>query len=244
MSGPETASAEKTIKCDPVCQIFVNGNGKQTSYTLTNFASLYAPQEARPCRYTVTLFDETGTEAARTGLSIPAFGTVEFKPASEFSGALPEMGLISVEFDETDATGYEHLGMLRPYFYAMYHDADMHSVAVVHPQTTFLETAPSGKTWRSTLIVATADIEALEIYQVNPVSEERQTSVAVCDLDGATLASSEASMGPRSVRRILWRSDEFSDREFVALSSGAMTAPNAKPLLFQNKKCGFTAGHS
>ena len=199
MSGP-SAPSTAAGKCPPVCQLFVNGQGKRSRYTLTNFASMFAPQEARPMTYAVKLLDETGAEVASQDVTIAPFGTADFFPNERFSETLPELGLLTAELRDYDGPAFEHLGLLRPYFYAIYHDDGMRSVAVVHPQTTFLDAAPAGASWRSSHIVACGDVQALEVFQINPTNETRETAVAVCDLGGEVKASSAAAMGPRSVR--------------------------------------------
>ena len=242
MSGPAIAAAEGQVQCDPVCQLFINGFGKVSRYTLTNFASLFSPAEAKDCRYTLSLVVD-GREVASTTVTVPPFASVQFDPVEHFSGMeLPELGLFTATLEPLE--GFSHLGMLRPYFYAVFTDDHMKSVAVVHPQTTFLERAPAGVAWRSAHIVKSAEIDALEVFQVNPMPETRQTSLSVCDAAGNAIVTSSAIMAGRSVRRIIWPAAELRGSEFISLAASPMTAPNAKPLMFQHRNGGFTGAHS
>jgi hypothetical protein len=249
MSGPQISGFHVTVggtrpMCDPVCQLFINGYGKQSTYTLLNFPSLYSPSEAQPCTYKVTLFDEGGTAVRQGTVTVPAFGSAAFKPRDAFAGPLPELGLFTAELVDWAEPAYEQLGLLRPYFYAIYYDDTMGSVSVVHPQTTLMQTAPAGVAWRSSLVISAREVVALEVFQVNPMPDARITSVAVTGLDGQTKAASAAQMPGRSVRRIYWPAADFDGSDYVCIASDAMTAPNAKPLLFQHRSGGFSAGHS
>jgi len=244
MSGPQLPSSKNSDKCDPVCQLFINGYGKRSRYTFTNFASLYCPDQARPCTYSVVLFDECGNPVKNTTLTVPPFGTTEFSPVEYFSGSLPEVGLIATELVDWDTPAYLHLGVLRPYFYAMYHDDGLRSIAIVHPHTTLRKTAPETIPWRSSHVVCTDEIDGLEVFQINPLTEERETSISVCDLEGKIKVTSAARMPPRGVRRIFWNVGEFGEGRHVSLSSVTLTAPNAKPLIFQHRSGNFTAAHA
>jgi hypothetical protein len=167
MSGPQIS--DSGTKCQPVCQLFINGFDKRSIYTLTNFPSLLSPAGAKECRYRVGLIDDRGTEVACGDVTVPVFGTVELIPSEFFGCALPEVGLFTAELMGLD--GYEHLGMLRPYFYAMYTDTDFGSAVLVHPQTTFLSEAPVGVNWRSAQVIWSTEVDSLEVFQINPVAE-------------------------------------------------------------------------
>lgn len=245
MSGPQLAAGASQTRCNPVCQLFLNGFGKKSRYSLTNFASLYAPGDAKALNYTIRLLDAAGSEVYADDITVPPFGTADYSPAERFSGELPELGLFVTELGELPEGAFAGFGMLRPYFYALYHDSGMQSAAVVHPQTTFLSNAPAGASWQSSLVMPVAGLERIELFQINPSDETRATSVSVCRLDGTQLATSTAEMTAQSVRRIEWATAEFARETgpYVCIGSAAMTAPNAKPLLFQHRAGGFTAAH-
>lgn len=244
MSGPGPTEAGKAGRCDPVCQFFLNGFGKKSLYTLTNFPSFYSPRNARPCTYVVALYDELGSLCGQTQVIVPAFGTVAFHPGAHFEGALPELGMVSVAFADGIDPAHAHLGLLRPYFYAVFHDDGMGSIIVVHPQTTILDKPVAQRPWRSNLIARTAGLDAIEVFQLNPLAEARETSIEMCDTQGGVLAESAAVIAPRGARRIYWPRSDFAGAEYLALASRAMTALNAKPLLVQHRAGGFTAAHS
>ena len=74
MSGPSVAATTSAGLCSPVCQLFVNTTGVRSRYTLTNFASMLAPQDARPLTYTVRLLDSEGGEVAIDEVEVAPFG--------------------------------------------------------------------------------------------------------------------------------------------------------------------------
>jgi hypothetical protein len=229
----------------PICQLFIGGHGKQSVYTLINFPSLFAPASASACSYLLTLYDQDGAKVASRRVSVPAMGTIEIRPEDVFEMPLPEMGLLSAQISAGSRTSYanRHLGPIRAHFYAMYHDENMRSMAIVHPQSIMWKQRPITESWRSSLVICPDKLNALEVFQINPTPSEADTEISICGLDGARLASSSARMAPRATRRMYWKTSDFGDAH-IAITSEALTAPNAKPLLFQHYNGGFSASHS
>jgi hypothetical protein len=230
----------------PICQLFIGGPDKRSVYTLINFPSLFSPASASACSYKLKLYDQDGAEVARQSVTVPPRGTVELRLETIFDVALPEIGLLSAQITAGSWLSYanRHLGPIRAHFYAMYHDAGMRSMAIVHPQSIMWKERPVPESWRSTLVICPDKLSALEIYQINPTPMEAQTEISLRNLDGAPLVSSPALMPPRGTRRISWSMSDFGESKHVAISSEALTAPNAKPLVFQHHRAGFSAGHS
>jgi hypothetical protein len=244
VSIPEPAPAATADEKQAVCQLFINGFGKQTIYTLLNFPSLFVPGSPQVCDYELTLRDQSGIVLGTEIVTVPPFGAHAVRLTDVFKSSLPELGLMSAKIYPHDEEAISHLGALRPYFYAMYHDADMRSMAIVHPQSTVLTYRPAQTRFRSSFVVPTDVVEGLEIFQINPVPAECKASISVVSMDGTRLISSDDLIPGLGARRVYWRTARFQDHPFVSLASDSMTAGNAKPLLFQHSANGFTAAHS
>jgi hypothetical protein len=227
-----------------VCQLFINGFGKQTIYTLLNFPSLFVPASPQACDYELTLHDQSGIELGTEIVTVPSFGAFAVRLPEVFKFSLPELGLMSAKIYPRDEQAISHLGVLKPYFYAMYHDDQMRSMAIVHPQSIVLTNRPLQTCSRSSFVIRTDVVDGLEIFQINPVPAECKASISVVSMDGTRLISSDGLIPGLGARRVYWRTAKFRDYPFVSLASDSMTAPNAKPLLFQHSANGFTAAHS
>lgn len=230
----------------PVCQLFLGGYGKRTVYTFVNFPSLYCPRTAASCHYALTLYDQDGVEVARGRVTVPPFGTAAVRLEDVLRRPLPELGLLAAQIRPSAPFSYadHHLGTITAHFYAMYHDEEMRSLSVIHPQTTLWGASPPRMPWRSNLLIRPETIEAVEIFQINPATTSAQTTLSVSSPDGKPIVSSTSRIPARGVRRIYWPAVEFRERPFVVLTADAVTAPNAKPLLFQHYQTGFCAAHS
>jgi hypothetical protein len=230
----------------PICQLFIGGYGKRTVYTFVNFPSLFSPTTASACSYRLTLYDQGGNKVGSRRIGVPALGTVEVRVEDIFDLPLPEIGLVSAQITSGSALSYgaRHLGPIRAHFYAMYHDEDMRSIAIVHPQSAMWEHSPAPESWRSSLIICPRKLKAVELFQINPTATAVQTEISICNLNDDRLASSSAQMPSRSARRISWLASDFTAHEHVVIASQSLPAPNAKPLLFQHHNGGFSASHS
>jgi hypothetical protein len=230
----------------PICQLFVGGYGKRSVYTLVNFPSLFAPASASACSYLLTLYDQDGAKVASRRVSVPALGAIEIRLDKVLEIPLPEIGLLSVQITAGSRISYKnrHLGPIRAHFYAMYHDENMRSMAIVHPQSIVWAQRPVPESWRSSLVICPDKLNALEVFQINPTLSEAQTEISIRSLDGVRLTSSSACMPSRAARRMHWDTSDFGQHKYIMITSEALTAPNAKPLLFQHYNSGFSGSHS
>ena len=231
---------------DAICQAFIRTDGKKTTYTLVNFPSLLSPSDVRDCRYELNLYDQNGLHVGSQRVNIPARGTAEVQLETLFKEPLPEMGLLTVQICAGSWLSYSgrHLGPIRAHFYAMYHDAEMRSMAVVHPQSSISTVKAAPIPWRSSMVICPANLEAIELFQINPTSLTSNAEISIRTLDGLQIKSSSATMPPMGIRRVFWKANEFAAHVHMIVASEALTAPNAKPLLFQHFKTGFSASHS
>ena len=231
---------------DAICQAYIGTGGKKTKYTLVNFPSLLSPNDATDCIYTLTLYDQNGERVGVQNVRVPAMGTAEVVPETIFGRSLPEIGLLAVQIQAGSLLSYagRHLGPIRAHFYAMYHDAKMSSMAVVHPQSVVFSARQEPTAWRSTMAICPEKLGAIELFQINPTPVEVETELSIRTLGGSRLASSAGRIQPMGIRRIFWKSSDFLDSKYVCVSSDSITAPNAKPLIFQHFKSGFSASHS
>ena len=230
----------------PICQLFIGGHGKRTAYTFVNFPSLFSPANASACSYKLTLYDQDGSEVGSRRITVPMLGTAEVRLEDLFDLSLPEVGLVSAQITSGSRLSYadRHLGPVRAHFYAMYHDEEMRSIAIVHPQSAMWQQAPALESWRSSLVICPKKLKALELFQINPTGAEARTEISICALDGDQLTSSSAQMPSRGSRRMYWAASDFGAHEYVVIASQSLAAPNAKPLVFQHHAGGFSASHS
>jgi hypothetical protein len=131
------------------------------------------------------------------------------------------------------------------HFYAFYTDETMNSCALVHPQTAFPVSACPELAGQSNLLIETAPLRALEIYQINPSSESVESTLSLLGSGRRQLIAEKATLPPHGARKTVWTSDVFADEERVNIGFDGVPGPNAKPLVFQIFKDGaFTACHS
>lgn len=229
----------------PICQIFLGGNGKKSVYTFMNFPSLYRPTGAYSCCYDLTLHDAAGETVGDAKVSVPPYASIEVRLEEVMDGLLPELGVLSAQIRPQAFFSYadRHLGTITAHFFAMYHDEGMRSVCVIHPQTELWRHTPPRPSWRSNLLIRPDGIDSLEIFQMNPASTRCSSTLSVCDPQGAPIVSATAEIEPFGARRLEWKASQFGGRPFVALTADALTAPNAKPLIFQHHASGFSAAH-
>ena len=76
-------------------------------------------------------------EARRPKLDLPRFGTAEVRLHEHLRGPLPETGLLVARVRNRPRINRvaNHLGAIRPHFFALYHTPEMGSLALIHPQT-------------------------------------------------------------------------------------------------------------
>jgi hypothetical protein len=230
-----------------VVQLFINNPKRQTTYTFTNFPGLYSPASAVPCRYDLCLFDPQGETVFKHAVNLPVFGTVAIQPKDLFQGPLPELGMISARIRPVSGFRYPyaHLGTLRSHFYAMYHDPDMRSMALVHPQCMFQDPPAPTIGWWSDLLIQVNGLEFLDVYQINPGPAAVQTDLYMTDAKGKKIISSPGELRPYGARCVTWPKSIFASHKYVALGMQGLPAENAKPLVFNNFKDGsFSASHS
>jgi hypothetical protein len=230
-----------------VVQLFLNDELRRSTYTLTNVASLFAPREAAPCRYELVLHGPEGRVVGKTEIDVPSFGTAEVRLEDHLRGPLPSRGVLVARTRSRNRLhqGGRHLGAITPHFYALYHAPDMSSLALIHPQTGLIDAPESDARWRSNLHVDVSGLAALEVFQINPSPRPAKSRLELWDGD-VLLASAEATLGPRVSRVVRWGQDVLRRAKgAVRLGATGVTAPNAKPLLFQVQADGrFSASHS
>jgi hypothetical protein len=235
----------------PIVQLFVHEPPLlRTRYTFVNFPSLYSPATSEHVRYELTLRDTDGRVARRGSLDVSAFGSVDCDPETVFGADLPSLGSISAQIRSGRRLAYsdKHLGKLTAHFYALYHDADMRALSVIHPQTAMWKrsTHVDNDKWASNMLIPPSKLSCIRLLQVNPTRDVRHTEIVLRSLDGGNVvASSAARMAPMSTRSIQWETETLPSQEMVYIASDSLTAPNAKPLVFLFFRNGaFSAAHS
>ncbi|MEZ4820509.1 MAG: hypothetical protein R3A45_11755 [Bdellovibrionota bacterium] len=197
--------------------------------------------------YIVDLYDDQGALAASKEVEVPYFGTLEIEPEDFFSGSLPNLGMVSVSIKPKNIFSFKdrHLGLIRPQFYALYHDVDMNSFVLIHPQTSESDTPAASQKWKSTLYVSCDDLQYLDIFQLNPLSKPFESHLALVDQNNSILSESRYMMNARSCRKVKVNVQGFLQGACVHLESNGLAASNAKPLVFNHFKNGmFTGSHS
>ena len=230
-----------------VVQLFLHDELRRSTYTFTNVASLFAPGEAAPCRYELVLHGPDGRVVGKTEIDVPSFGTAEVRLEDHLRGPLPSRGLLVARIRSRDRLhqGGRHLGSITPHFYALYHAPDMSSLALIHPQTGLIDAVARDAHWRSNLHIDVRGLIALEAFQINPSPRRARSTLELWDGE-ELLASAEATLQPRASRLVRWDHDVLRRAKgSVRLGAMGMTAPHAKPLLFQLQADGrFSASHS
>lgn len=232
---------------EPVLQFFLNGFGKVTKYTFVNFPSLYAPGTAHGCIYDLVLRDQTGVVAGRTSIEVPPAGTAELVLSDVISGPLPELGVVAAQIRSPRHLDYgdRHLGTVRSFFYAAYHDEAMGSISVIHPQTAAYRSVPERFPWRSNMLLWPSRVMSFELLLMNPTPAEATTDLRLVGPDGATVASSKGAIPALGARRVVWGAEHFRHLPYLNAAADMLAAPNAKPLVFLNFESGaFSAAHS
>jgi hypothetical protein len=227
-----------------IVQLFLHEPGRTTTATFTNVASLYAPQDAVGCRYELTLFGETGARVGSIEVDVAPYGTVELNLAERLPGTLPRHGILVARLRSAPRLhrGAKHLGAIVPHFYVLYHAPDRGSLALVHPQTGLVEHPAPDQRWTSNLRYDPAPLAALEACQINPTAGPARSTVELWCGD-ERLDAREAELAPMASRQVRFGRDVL-DRATgpVHVAVDGMTAPNAKPLLFQHLPDGGFAG--
>ncbi|MGI8509600.1 MAG: hypothetical protein ACR2MQ_09770 [Gemmatimonadaceae bacterium] len=232
---------------DPVLQFFLNGFGRATRYTFVNFPSLYAPGAGRACIYDLVLYDSAGAVAGHASIEVPIAGTAEIALTDVMKGPLPELGVVSAQIRSSKRLDYgdRHLGTVRSFFYAAYHDHGMSSVSVVHPQTAAYSSMPDRPAWRSNMLLWPSRVRSFELLLMNPTPFEARTDLRLVGPDGVVAAASAAVLPPRGARRVRWESAPLQQYAYLNAAADMLAAPNAKPLVFLHFDAGaFSAAHS
>jgi len=231
----------------PITQIFICDGEIQSKYTLTDFPSFFSPKHAADYVYNVTIYDEQGNVAGTKKMSISKFGTIEIVPEKTFDFKLPKFGMISVGIEPLKRFSFSdrHLGIIFPHFFAMYHDRDMASTILLHPQTNSMDVPEPNLEWKSNLLINTENLDRLEVYQINPSHQSADTDLMLCDQDHNVLMTSKASMKPRSTRKVEWDVSGLGQKRFLYVGSSGLTGSNAKPLVINRLTNGvFSGSHS
>ena len=239
--APNFAYAENIV------QLFLHGPQRRTTYTFTNVGSLYCPAAGNGCRYELTLYDEAGRLVGQTKIDVPRFGTVEVRLHEHLRGRLPEHGLLVAHVRNRPRINRaaNHLGPIRPHFYALYHTPEMESLALIHPQTELVDAPCPELVWHSNLTFDPATAHTIEAYQINPSAKPAHSELRLCAGD-EVIASAEAIVPPRGSRCVRFGPEQLaSAKGLLHLCARGMTAANAKPLLFQVARDGsFSACHT
>ncbi len=239
--APNFAYAENIV------QLFLHGPQRRTTFTFTNVGSLYCPAAGNGCRYELTLYDETGHRVGRTKLDLPRFGTAEVRLHEHLRGPLPETGLLVARVRNRPRINRvaNHLGAIRPHFFALYHTPEMGSLALIHPQTGLVDAPCPDLEWHSNLTFDPATAATIEAYQINPSPEPVRSELRLSAGD-EVIGRSEAIVPARGSRCVRFGREQLaSAKGRLHLPARGMTAPNAKPLLFQVAGDGsFSASHT
>lgn len=228
----------------PLVQLYVNDDERTTTFTFTNFPSLYAPEGALRYRYVIECRDPDGARVGRRALTLPVFGARGVGITELFGPDLPPWGTIHVGLRPTSILSRhdQHLGRLTPHFYALYHDREMRSLALVHPQTEIWKGHTVPAEWRSSLLFDVELAEALEVFQVNPSAGPVTSELRVHDEHGNVLTRSSAELPAFGVRRERWLVQDLGADRWVSLGADRLAAPNAKPLVFVTNHAGLVSG--
>jgi hypothetical protein len=230
-----------------ITQVFIFNHQMQSRYTLTNFPSFFSPKHAASYVYKVSILNQNGNIVGTKKIDIPQFGTIEMIPQKIFDFKLPEFGTISVSIEPVKRFTFSdrHLGIIFARFYALYHDQNMNSMVLIHPQTFETDLPQPNRCWKSNLLIDPKTVDQIEIYQINPSEKKAHTDLILFDQDHHQIRISQAQMAPHSIRKIVWDIAELRKYQFLYLGSNGLTGTNAKPLVFNRFGKGiFSGSHS
>ena len=228
-------------------QLFLHEPQRRTTLTFTNVASLYAPRGASGCQFEVSLYGETGELVAATDVVVPAYGSASVHLADLISGTLPRHGLAVARLRNAPRfhMGARHLGPIAPFFYALYHEPDMGSMALVHNQSGVESDVHSDSHWHSNLLIQTDGLSALEAWQINPTPVPAPTTMQLWRGD-QLLDERPTTLAPMASRGERFEAKLFAGSvDPVHIAVKGMTAANAKPLVFHHHVAGgYSASHA
>jgi hypothetical protein len=228
----------------PLVQLFLNDEERTTTFTFANFASLYAPKGAMAYRYLIECRDPDGGHLGRKEITVPIYGARAIGVSDLCDPPLPEWGTIHVRLRSTSLLNRhdQHLGLLTPHFYALYHEREMRSLALVHPQTSVCAVDVERPEWRSNLLFDTDSVDALEVFQLNPSPRAVASELRIVDERGSVLARALSTVPAFGVRRERWVVQDLHAGRWVSIAADHLTAPNAKPLVFATNRAGLVSG--
>ena len=227
-SGPEIA------------HLYINDGPIRTAFTFTNFVSLYAPDSGLECAYDLTLYGRDGVVVDRARINLAPYGSLAVRPEDVFKGEMPTMGMLSARISVGSPTNFaaRHLGDLVSSFYATYSEPESGSIAVIHSLNKLDLPAAPDIEWTSQMVIRPAQLEALEIYQINPSRESAPSTLFLYDDQMNILASSGGTVPAHGTRRILMDVSEFKQIPHLRIGAHGLTARNAKPTVL----CRFADG--
>lgn len=229
----------------PVVQVFINEALRKSSYTFINFPSLLSPMTAAKCHYKLVIYNELGKRVQRFTIPLDKFGSKAVRIDQLTSHPLPELGMISAQYCPDSRLNFSdrHLERLKPHFFSLYHDDDMGSCGLIHPQTLINQKPRPEFHWQSNHLIDTSPLRSVEVYQINPSQESVTSEVSLNSIDADVLVSKTDVLKPHGSRRLKWEIDS-SFPEFICIAMKGVPAPNAKPLIFVNFKDGtYGAAH-
>jgi hypothetical protein len=221
---------------EPVVQIFVNNDEVRTTYSFTNFPSLYSPKTAAEYFYQIKLYSPNGKLFAQTKIKVPPFGSTYFVPEQYFGKELPEFGMITAEIKPKNIfyNSDKHLGKITSHFYAMFMDKGMNSVGVIHPQVRIKRKARNQKSWVSNQVIETKGLVKIVNYQLNPTGVSLNSNISLVELGGKVIETQKNKLTPYSSSKNVW--NNFANCQKVTFRIDKISAANAKPLIRRSSR--------
>ena len=217
-----------------IVQVYRGGDW-ETSFSIVNFPSFFAPTSSGVYNYRVSVRDENGTVCGTKNFSIKEKGSAEFDP-SRWSSKQIGIGTIKVEIQPSGLffARDRHLGVIRPQIYAHYQHAKSRSVGIVHPQTAELTKSAPRPAWASNQLISMENVTTIEVAQINPNPLQYDATLKLIDFETQQILLERVVQIPP--RGALLSSLEMSKVSYKGktafLTIDRLPGANAKPLLF------------
>ena len=215
----------------PVMQLYLHDKEIDTRYAVQHFSSFYCERGTYELIFRVRLYSAMGKEVAQKDFTLSYLQSQEIVP-SECFDKVPEIGMCTIELKTKEFQLYpdRHLGILKPFFYALYHTRDFSSMGLVHPQSAvFIKETPKIP-WLSAQFMETGGLSKIVSYHLNPTVREFKTGIYLQGQNNK-LQSREITLSAMGVSKEEWNIKECGER-LLRIGCDSLSTPNAKPLLF------------
>jgi hypothetical protein len=219
----------------PVIQAYLDDGETRSFVGIHNFYSVLLPSVRTEAVAELVFRDAEGRIVLRHRRELPHLGATTIDVSALFAAhqVRSRFGIVTVQLSPRHARrrDYRALGRVTSHFFVCFQTVHG-AIGQIHPLSTADEDNRAAGPFRSSQLISTAGLLALEVLQYNATRERhRMRHQLVNALDGRVIATQELDLAPMGTALTRFAAAEFEGVPVLGFGIDRLPSHNAKPVL-------------